>query len=116
MTAKKLVFIDERSDLGKFPNLMSMGGRTFRLKLTATTPATFGLANDHLGALFAGNQLSRVSLVTLLAPCLRLVPGDDFRFGLAWGYSVLGGSEELRGVSFCTWSVNVSTCLVNRSI
>lgn len=52
----------------------------------------------------AGISLRACLVCPFWPPCFRFLPATAFRFGLACGCSLLGGSEEFRGVSFSSFS------------
>ena len=74
MTTKELVFIDDGLDLGKLPDLMSLGRRMIGLELATATSATAGLAWDDAGALFKRDEITCVPLVAFLPALLSFLP------------------------------------------
>ena len=86
--------------------LKSLAVEVHHRHITATSAALGRLTRNDLLALLGRNRFTKMPLVSFLPPCFRFLPGGGFRFGLACGCSVLGGTEELRGVSFRTSDSN----------
>ncbi len=72
----------------------------------AAAPTRGRVTRGDARAVCGGNQLTLAPLVAVLAPAFALLSPPGLRFGLACGCSLLGGKEELRGVSL--WSCALS--------
>ena len=67
MASEQLVFIDDRLDRRQVPDLMPLGVGGVGLQIATTATAAFGITRCDGGALFAGDQFSRVPLVAFLS-------------------------------------------------
>jgi len=105
VTTEKLIFDDDRFDRRQVPDLVTPSSGTVRPQRSTAAASGIGVARRDGGALLAGNQFAEVPLVSILPALLPLIRRRTLPFWLACGCSVLGGSEQLPGVSFLIWSV-----------
>ena len=94
VAAMKLVFVDDRLDLGQFPHLMTPRRRGIGLKFAAASSARAGVVGSNRRAILGGHQVSLMPLVSLLTALLPLLPRLLFPFRL--GVRMFGARRERR--------------------
>lgn len=87
---------------GDMPSGTSRRFRGVVLQRAVALPAGGGSTRRHACRLVAEDQRTLVVFVSVQAALFTFLPGSGLRSGSAWECSKRGGSEEFRGVDFCS--------------